>query len=147
MRVKFHGNIPGIYKSVNIPQASIQHYSFMLLCLVDQLCPALCDSMDCSPSGSPVHGNSPGKNTGVGCHALLQRIFPTQGSNPGLPHCRWILYCLVTGEAAHKLDNMFSPWCHAQSPRKLVWGKISSWPHCPWIKLWQDHHHTRQLGH
>ena len=32
--------------------------------------------------------NSPGKNTGVGCHFLLQGIFPTQGSNPGLPHCR-----------------------------------------------------------
>ena len=32
------------------------------------------------------------KNTGVGCHALLQGIFPTQGLNPGLPHCRWILY-------------------------------------------------------
>ena len=36
-------------------------------------------------------GDSPGKNTGVGCHALLQGIFPTQGSNPGLPYCRWIL--------------------------------------------------------
>ena len=36
----------------------------------------------------------PGKNTGVGCHFLLQRIFPTQGSNPGLPHCRQMLYCL-----------------------------------------------------
>ena len=35
--------------------------------------------------------DSPGKNTGVGCHALLQGIFPTQGSNPGLPHCRQIL--------------------------------------------------------
>ena len=38
--------------------------------------------------------DSPGKNTGVGCHALLQGIFPTQGSNPGLPHCRQILYQL-----------------------------------------------------
>ena len=37
--------------------------------------------------------NSPGKNTGVGCHSLLQRIFPTKGSNPGL-HCRQILYHL-----------------------------------------------------
>ena len=37
---------------------------------------------------------SPGKKTGVGCHALLQGIFPTQGSNPGLPLCRWILYQL-----------------------------------------------------
>ena len=36
----------------------------------------------------------PGKNTGVGCHFLLQGIFPTQGSNPGLPHCRQTLYPL-----------------------------------------------------
>ena len=35
-----------------------------------------------------------GKNTGVGCHALLQGIFPTQGLNPGLLHCRQILYSL-----------------------------------------------------
>ena len=36
--------------------------------------------------------NSPGQNTGVGSHSHLQGIFPTQGSNPGLLHCRWILY-------------------------------------------------------
>ena len=42
--------------------------------------------------GSSVHGDSPGKNTGVGCHFLLQGIFPTKGSNPGLLHCRQILY-------------------------------------------------------
>ena len=46
------------------------------------------DPMDCSPPGSSVYGDSPGKNTGVGCHALLQRIFPTQGLKQGLPHCR-----------------------------------------------------------
>ena len=45
------------------------------------------------PSSS-VHGDSPGKNTRMGCHALLQGIFPTQGSNPGLLHCRWILHHL-----------------------------------------------------
>ena len=38
--------------------------------------------------------NFSGKNTGVGCHFLLQGIFPSQGTNPGLPHCRWILYQL-----------------------------------------------------
>ena len=48
--------------------------------------------MDCSPPGSSVHGDSPGKSTGVGCHTLLQGILPTQGSNPGLLHCRRILY-------------------------------------------------------
>ena len=38
--------------------------------------------------------NSPGRNTGVGSHSLLQWICPAQGWNPGLPHCRRILYCL-----------------------------------------------------
>ena len=44
-------------------------------------CLTLCDPMDCSPSGSSVHGDSPGKNTGVGCHALLQGILLTERSN------------------------------------------------------------------
>ena len=57
------------------------------LCLVAQLCPKYCNR-----PGSSVHGVSPGKNTRVACHALLQGSFPTQGSNPGLPHCRQILY-------------------------------------------------------
>ena len=47
--------------------------------LVPQSCLTLCDLMDCSPSGSSVHGTSPGKNTGVDCHDLLQGIFLTQG--------------------------------------------------------------------
>ena len=61
----------------------------------------LCDPMNCSLPGSFVHGDSPGKNAGVGCHALLQEIFAllqgiflTQGLNPGVLHCRWILYHL-----------------------------------------------------
>ena len=63
---------------------------------VAQLCPTLCDP----------HGlNSPGQNTGVGKDPLLQGIFPTQGSKPGLPHCRRILYQLI----------------HKGSPRILEW--------------------------
>ena len=58
------------------------------VCLVTQSCPTLCDPMDCSPPGFSTHEDSPGKNTGVGCHSLLQGIFPTQGLNPGLLHCR-----------------------------------------------------------
>ena len=61
-----------------------------VLCLVAQSCPTLCDSIDYSPSSSSVHRDSPGKNTRVSCHALLQGICLTQGSNPGLPHCRLI---------------------------------------------------------
>ena len=46
-----------------------------------QLCPTLFASVNSSPPGSSVHADSPGENTGVSCHALLQGIFPTQGSN------------------------------------------------------------------
>ena len=54
--------------------------------------------------------NSPGQNTGVGSCSLLQGIFPTQGSNPGLPHYRRILYCLS----------------HQSRPRILEWVHFSS---------------------
>ena len=79
-----------------------------VLCLVAPSCLTLCNPMDCSLPGSSVRGDSPGKNTAVGCHSLLQGIFPTQGSNPALPHCRWILYQLN----------------HQGSPRILEWAAI-----------------------
>ena len=58
---------------------------------VAQSCPTLCDPMD-----TRLHcpWDFLGKSTGVGCHFLLQGIFPTQGQNPGLPHCRQTLYRL-----------------------------------------------------
>ena len=65
-----------------------------VLCLVAQSCLTHCSPMDCSPPGSSVHGDSLGKSTEVGCPSLLQWIFPTQGSNLGLPHCRGIVYQL-----------------------------------------------------
>ena len=68
--------------------------SFMHAGSVIQLCPTPCDPTDSSLPGSSVHGDSPGKNTGVGCQDLFQGIFLTQGSNPGFPHGRWILYHL-----------------------------------------------------
>ena len=61
------------------------------MCLLTQSCPALCHPMDYSLLGFSVRGDSPDKTIGVGCHVLLQGIFPTQSSNPGLLHCRWIL--------------------------------------------------------
>ena len=48
-------------------------------CLVDQSCPAFFDPMDCSPPDSFVHGDSPGKNTGVGCHAFPPWDLPHPG--------------------------------------------------------------------
>ena len=69
------------------------------------------------PHGLYSPWNSPGQNTGGGSHSLLQGIFPTQGSSPGLPHCRWLL-------------NQLS---HQGSPRILEWAAYpfsrgSSWP-------------------
>ena len=79
-----------------------------LECLVAQSHPTLCDPMDCMLPGSSIHGDYPGKNTGVGCHAVLQGIFPTQGlkdlPNPGLLHCRWVLYHLSHQGSKHTLN-------------------------------------------
>jgi len=82
-----------LHKGFTFPDVSSSHCD---LIVSDSL-----DTMDWSP---PHHGlepsrllypwNSPGKNTGVACHALLQGIFPIQGLNPGLPHCRQIRYHL-----------------------------------------------------
>ena len=60
---------------------------------VAQLCPTL-QPHRLYPTRFFHPWDSPGKNTGVGCHFLLQEIFPTQGSNPGLSHCRQKLYRL-----------------------------------------------------
>ena len=82
-----------------------------------QLCPTLWDPMDCSLPGLLVHGDSPGKNIGVGCHAFFQRIFPIQGWTPGLLNCRQILYCLNHQRSLRILEWVAYPFS---------WGR--SWP-------------------
>ena len=84
---------------------------------VAQSCLTLCDPIDCSLPGSSVHGILPGNSTEVGCHFLLQGIFLTQGSNPGLPHCRQTLYRLSHQEvlirsvsAAILWKRKYYPW-------------------------------------
>ena len=79
---------------VEYQRLATQFKNYAVLCLVAQSHPTLCDPMDCSPPGSSVHGDSPGKNPEVSCHALLQGILPTQESNWGLLPCRQILYQL-----------------------------------------------------
>ena len=63
--------------------------------------------MDCSLPGSSVHGDSSGKNTGVGCHFLFQGVFLTQELNPHLLHCRQILYHLSYREGEKKQEESF----------------------------------------
>ena len=57
-----------------------------------------------------VHGDSPGRKTGVGCCALLQGIFPTQESNWGLLHCRRILYQLSHQGSPRILESVAYPF-------------------------------------
>ena len=94
----------------------------MHVCLVAQLCLTLCDPMDCSLpcSCSSLHKDSPGMNTGVGCHALLQGIFPIQRSNPGLLQCRQILYHLS----------------HQGNPRILEW--VANYPFSRWTSWFRN---------
>ena len=58
---------------------------------------------------------TPGKNTEVGCHALLQGIFQTQGSHPGLLHCRQILYCLSHQGSPKYVEQI--PRCDSEMSR------------------------------
>ena len=89
--------------------------------LVAQSCLTLCDPMDCSLPGSSVHGDSPGKNTEVGFHALLQGIFPNQGSNPGLLHCGQILYHLSHQGKPKILEWVAYPFSRGSSqPRNRI---------------------------
>ena len=86
-----------------------------------------CDCESCSvvsdslqPHGLYSPWNSPGQNTGVGNLSLLQGIFPTQGLNPGLPHCKWILYHLS----------------HKGSPRILEWVVYPFSSRSSWCRNW-----------
>ena len=113
-----------------------------VLCSGAQSCLTLCDPMGCSPPGSSVHRDSTGQNTGVGCHDLLQGIFPTQGLKAGLPHCRQILYSLSHQGSPRILQCIVYPFSRGTSqPRN--WTRVSciagrfftSWAtwKAPWI--------------
>ena len=117
------------------------------MCLVTQSFPTHCDPMDDSPPGSSVNGGTPGKNTGVGCHAHLQGIFTTQGLNPGLPHCKRILGCLSHQGSLSVLNLIKSsqqpcrldvtlPSYRLRKPRIRA---VRSFAHDPTLELWLLH--------
>ena len=100
------------------------------MCVHTQSCLTLCDPMDCKPTRLLCPWDFPGKNTGVGCHFLLQEIFPTQGLNPGLLHCRQTLYHLShQGGIVIKLcRTLVTPWTVArQAPRSMGFSRQKYW--------------------
>ena len=85
--------------------------------LAAKLCFTLCDPMECSPLGSPIHGNSPGKNTGVGCHFLLQ-CMEVKSKSEVAQACLTLhdpMDCTLPGSAIHGIFQV----------RVLEWGAIA----------------------
>ena len=103
--------------------------SLSLLCLVTQSFLTVCNPVNCSPLDSSVRGDAPGKNTAVDCHAFLPGIFPTQGLNSGLLHCRWILYHL-----SHQGSPRILKWVAYPFSRGTFWPrtKLGGLLHCRW---------------
>ena len=87
--------------------------------LNEEWCSVVSDSLQPHELHSPW--NSPGQNTGVGSLPLLQGIFPTEGSKPGLPHCRQILYQLShKGNPINCVESHFPPRFHSGFERENV---------------------------
>ena len=91
--------------------------------------------MDHSPPGSSVHGDFPGQNTRAGFHALLQGLFPTQGSNPGPLYCRQILYQLSYKRSPRILEWVAYPFSSGSSRTRnqtavscIAGGFFTNWP-------------------
>ena len=99
-----------------------------------------------SDSLQPLHlynlWNSLGQNTGVGSLSLLQGIFPTQGSNPGLPHCRWISYQLSHKGNLRILEWVAYPFSSRSSQPRNQRGFL----HCRWILYQLSHRDPRQMA-
>ena len=104
------------------------------VCLVSQLCPTLCNPTDCRPAVSSAHGDSSGKNARVAFYALLQQIFPTQGSNPSLLLFSQILYCLSHWGSPRIPEWVAYPFCKRVSwPRQQTWVScIAGWFFTSW---------------
>ena len=110
------GSIPG--QRTKIPQLQLRA---CIKVKVTQACATLCDPMDLY---SPW--NSPGQNTGEGSPSLLQGIFPTQGSNPGLLHCRRVLYQLSHQGSPRMLECSLSLLQWIFPTQEANWGLL----HC-----------------
>ena len=121
-----------------------QFYTYIFIWLIPKSCPRSFpqtgdtiiklfedESQSCSvvsdsswPHGLYSPWNSLGQNTGVGSLSFLQGIFPTQGSNPGLLHCRQILYQLSHQESPRILELAASPFSRGSS-RSRNWNGVS----------------------
>ena len=98
--------------AVRSPVCGFHLWFWDIVCVCAQSCLTLCDPMDCSLPGSSVHCGFPGKNTGVGCHLLLQGTFLTRGLNLHLLH---LLHRQADFLSLHHLGSSFGT---------MLWDKL-----------------------
>ena len=135
-RVSFNNTTVQSTKSLFLGSPSYPSWLWLLslprvaLCLITRSCPILCDPMDCSPPGPSVHGDSPGKNTGVGRHALLQGIFLYLGIQPRSPALQVdSLLSQPPGKSTNTGMDSLSLLQRIFLTQELNWGLL----HCRWI--------------
>ena len=107
-----------------------------------EICSVVSNSLWPHELYSPWH--SPGQNTEVGSLSLLQGIFPTQGSNPGLLHCRWVLYQLShKGSFSFRLENFFFN-CQGLKSYFMysMWSKLFKTICKPWLNRKKSRYFT-----
>ena len=102
--------------------------------LVAQLCPTLCSPMTIAHQPLYVPWDSPGKNTGVGSHSLLQGIFLTQGANPGLLHCRLSLYHLSHWWKSRSRVRLFATAWTIHTVHGILQARIPEWVAFPFSR-------------
>ena len=122
--------IPGNWHQYSLPFSLISpHVRVLSGCWVCSSRTSENESHSVMSDSLPPHGlyspwNSLGQNTGVGSLSLLQGLFPTQGSNLGLPHCRWILYQPSHKGSPRILERVAYPFSRGFS-RPRNWTKVS----------------------
>ena len=125
---------PGKYYQMKYsfsPQTFLMYYLDVSQIEEDKICLFMlllyCESHSVVSDSLWPHGlystwNSPGRNGGVGSLSLLQGIFPTQGSKPGLPHCGWIFYQLNHKGSLRILEWVAYPFSSGSfQPRNRTW--------------------------
>ena len=121
------------------------------LCLVIQSCLTLCNLMDCSPPGTSVCGDSAGKNTGVGCHALLQGIFLTKDQTcVALCLLHWQAGSVSLVQITSKTRNRTAIWSSNPTPGHISGENDNSkrymHPKCSWQHYLQKPRHGNGLN-
>ena len=152
---KMFFTVPNIFVNIHLILRNVHRKTLLknITCqkVKSESCSVVSDFL--RPHGLQSPWNSPGQNTGVGSLSLLQGILPTQGSNPGLPHCRQILYQLTYGGRPTQVKAVInsSPYLTVLLVFYLlsILGKnsnVQNLPLCPNQQQWDNSQEVRIIN-